>query len=50
VRGLSSLLILQLLLTLVTENLAKRGVILEDHAALNPQDIFEIAVGTSTGG
>jgi len=50
VRGLSSLLILRLLLVLITEELVRRQVMLEDDAALNPQDIFDIAVGTSTGG
>jgi len=50
VRGLSSLLIFRLLLILVTEELARRNAIPKDHATLNPQDVFDIAVGTSTGG
>ncbi|KAJ9616112.1 hypothetical protein H2204_014056 [Knufia peltigerae] len=50
VRGLSSLLILRLLLILVTEELAKRNTIPKDRTILNPQDVFDIAVGTSTGG
>jgi hypothetical protein len=50
VRGLSSLLILRLLLILVTEELARRNAIPKDCAAVNPQDVFDIAVGTSTGG
>ncbi|KAJ9499489.1 hypothetical protein H2202_005072 [Exophiala xenobiotica] len=50
VRGLSSLLILRLLLLLVTEELARRNAIPTNCATLNPQDVFDIAVGTSTGG
>ena len=50
VRGLSSLLILRLLLVLVTEQLIKTGVISRDHAPVEPQDVFDVATGTSTGG
>ncbi|OCT47443.1 hypothetical protein CLCR_03675 [Cladophialophora carrionii] len=50
VRGLSSLLILQLLLVLVTEELIDAGVIPRDHATIKPQDVFDVATGTSTGG
>ncbi|KAI1619666.1 acyl transferase/acyl hydrolase/lysophospholipase, partial [Exophiala viscosa] len=50
VRGLSSLLILRLLLVLVTEELARRNVVPHGRPTLNPQDVFDIAVGTSTGG
>ncbi|KIX07610.1 uncharacterized protein Z518_02263 [Rhinocladiella mackenziei CBS 650.93] len=50
VRGLSSLLILRLLLTLVTRELVERQVIPDDQSTLNPQEVFDIAVGTSTGG
>ncbi|KAL2437480.1 hypothetical protein ABEF95_008185 [Exophiala dermatitidis] len=50
VRGLSSLLILRCLLVFVTQELVRRGVLSETHPTLNPQDIFDAAVGTSTGG
>ncbi|KAK4942543.1 hypothetical protein LTR10_017672 [Elasticomyces elasticus] len=50
VRGLSSLLIMRALLVLVTEELARRNVVPHGHPTLNPQDVFDIAVGTSTGG
>lgn len=50
IRGLSSLLILRLLLVLVTEELVRRNVTAHGHPTLNPQDVFDIAVGTSTGG
>ncbi|KIW88909.1 uncharacterized protein Z519_10393 [Cladophialophora bantiana CBS 173.52] len=53
VRGLSSLLILQRLLLLVTQILVENGQIPDGHTPhtmVNPQEIFDIAVGTSTGG
>jgi patatin-like phospholipase/acyl hydrolase len=50
VRGLSSLLILQLLLVLVTEELINAGIISKEHATIEPQDVFDVATGTSTGG
>ncbi|KAJ9611425.1 hypothetical protein H2200_004609 [Cladophialophora chaetospira] len=50
VRGLSSLLILQRLLGLVTEELVEAGVHSPDNATVRPQDVFDVATGTSTGG
>ncbi|KAK5057727.1 hypothetical protein LTR84_011728 [Exophiala bonariae] len=50
VRGISSLLILERLLELVTQHLVDRGILADDHPILDPQDIFDFAVGTSTGG
>ncbi|EXJ85112.1 hypothetical protein A1O3_05787 [Capronia epimyces CBS 606.96] len=38
------------LLTFVTQEVIRRGAIPENHPTLNPQDIFDAAVGTSTGG
>lgn len=49
-RGLSSLLILRRLLKLVTAKLIERTLIPETHPIIEPQEVFDIAVGTSTGG
>ncbi|EXJ85852.1 hypothetical protein A1O1_06221 [Capronia coronata CBS 617.96] len=38
------------LLTFVTQELVRREAIPEDHPILDPQEIFDAAVGTSTGG
>lgn len=45
VRGLSSLLILKALLEKVKEHAQ-----LEPSHTLNPHDVFQLVVGTSTGG
>ncbi|KIX92305.1 uncharacterized protein Z520_12051 [Fonsecaea multimorphosa CBS 102226] len=50
VRGLSSLLILRYLLVLVTQVLVENGKLPAGHRMVKPQDLFDIAVGTSTGG
>ena len=43
-RGLSSLLILQQLLKMINEEIASDG------PSLEPQDVFDLIAGTSTGG
>ncbi|OAP58833.1 hypothetical protein AYL99_06130 [Fonsecaea erecta] len=50
VRGLSSLLILRHLLVLVTQVLVENGKRPAGQNTVRPQDIFDVAVGTSTGG
>ncbi|KEF62566.1 uncharacterized protein A1O9_00539, partial [Exophiala aquamarina CBS 119918] len=50
IRGISSLLILEFLLDLITQELKRRGVLPDEHSILDPQEVFDFAVGTSTGG
>ncbi|MCJ1475374.1 hypothetical protein MMC13_004036 [Lambiella insularis] len=50
VRGLSTLLILQLLMNFINERLKKSMLLGETFGDVNPHQIFDFVAGTSTGG